>query len=705
MLFPFITGKGFTFRILIEILFALWAILAISFPEYRPKWNLITKTILAFLAVVLVADLASVYPYKSLWSNYERMEGFVTIIHLVAYYIVLSSMFRTAAMWKWFLNTWLAGSVIVAVYGFMQLAGKIAINQGSVRLDATFGNASYLAIYTVFMIFVALILCFREKNTILRYTYAIVALLNAIVLYYTATRGSILGALGGIILTALLVLWKGGKTNTSTESNLPAQEKGSISARKIALGIVISVVVLVGVFVGIRNTAFVKSSPVLSRFASFSLSDPENQGRSYVWPMAIKGVEQRPFLGWGQESFNYVFNANYNAAMYNQEQWFDRTHDIFLDWLINAGILGLISYVSLFVGLLYILWKKSTAFSVEEKSLLTGLIAGYVFNNIFVFDNLISYLLFFAVLAWVSSLAVEEEVKPGRIFSSETIYYFYVPIITILCVVCVYYVNVPAILQSRALIHGISNQPAGVDTNFAYLQKAVSYNAFGTPEVLEQLVSISTQVISGSSADATKMNFYQLTDEQIQAQIKKTPNDARYLLLGGSFYNQIGKYDAALPLLTDAVKNSPNKPAMYFELASTYLGKGDTTNAFDNFSKGYNLEPVSPDSQIVYAIGALYAGKTDIVQKMFAIIGQNTVVSDNRILQAYVNLKQYSSAETILLLRLQKDPTNYNTELQLASIYASAGDKAKAIQLIQDVETKNPSSKAQLDPYIKQLQS
>src|SRR3989338_7504632 len=41
LLFPFITGKNFAFRIIIEIIFASWILLALLEPKYRPKKTLI----------------------------------------------------------------------------------------------------------------------------------------------------------------------------------------------------------------------------------------------------------------------------------------------------------------------------------------------------------------------------------------------------------------------------------------------------------------------------------------------------------------------------------------------------------------------------------------------------------------------------------------------------------------------------------------
>jgi hypothetical protein len=156
MFFPFISGKGFAFRILVEILFGVYVFLAFSYKEYRPKFSWLTKSILAFTLIIFVADLLGENVYKSLWSNYERMEGFVLLAHLTLYYLVVSSVLNTKNLWNKFFNTSIAASVIMSIYGLFQLAGWATISQGGVRLDGTFGNSTYLAIYLVFHIF----LCF-----------------------------------------------------------------------------------------------------------------------------------------------------------------------------------------------------------------------------------------------------------------------------------------------------------------------------------------------------------------------------------------------------------------------------------------------------------------------------------------------------------------------------------------------------------------
>jgi hypothetical protein len=88
MLFPFITGKNFAFRIIVEIIFALWVLLMFRDKHYRPKFSWILGAFLIFTAVVGTADMFGVNPIKSFWSNFERMEGYLAIFHLLLYFIV-----------------------------------------------------------------------------------------------------------------------------------------------------------------------------------------------------------------------------------------------------------------------------------------------------------------------------------------------------------------------------------------------------------------------------------------------------------------------------------------------------------------------------------------------------------------------------------------------------------------------------------------
>jgi len=105
MFFPFITGKNFTFRILVEVIFAAWIILALYDAQYRPKFSWIAVSFVALLVVMFFADLLGKNPHQSFWSNFERMEGYVTLVHTFMYMIVAGSVLNTQKMWDRFFNT------------------------------------------------------------------------------------------------------------------------------------------------------------------------------------------------------------------------------------------------------------------------------------------------------------------------------------------------------------------------------------------------------------------------------------------------------------------------------------------------------------------------------------------------------------------------------------------------------------------------
>ena len=82
--------------------------------------------------------------------------------------------------------------------------------------------------------------------------------------------------------------------------------------------------------------------------------------------LPLKGFQEKPILGWGQDGFNYVFNKYYDPAMYGQESWFDRAHNAPLDFLVAGGILGFLSYFGLFFSVLYLLWFRKNNLSITE---------------------------------------------------------------------------------------------------------------------------------------------------------------------------------------------------------------------------------------------------------------------------------------------------------------------------------------------------
>src|SRR3989344_1537026 len=114
MFFPFITGKNFAFRIIVELLLGGWLILAWNDPAYRLRFSWILAAVTVFLGIVMLADIFGEDPLRSFWSNYERMDGFITLLHLFAYFVVAGSVLRDSTiLWSRFLQASLGASIVV----------------------------------------------------------------------------------------------------------------------------------------------------------------------------------------------------------------------------------------------------------------------------------------------------------------------------------------------------------------------------------------------------------------------------------------------------------------------------------------------------------------------------------------------------------------------------------------------------------------
>ena len=285
LFFPFITTKAFVWRVIVEVIFAFWLILMLKEPEYRPKRSPILYAVLSFILIIGIADLLGDSPLKSFWSNFERMEGFISFLHLGAFFLVVGSVFKEEH-WKNWWNTSLIASFLMALHALTQ----------SGRVEGTFGNPIYLSVYMLFHVFIALFYLMREKEAGWRYFYGVLIVFETFILYRTATRGAILGILGGFVILALLNIRK-----------------------RASQGLLLGLLLLVGGFFLVRDTNFVKTSPVLSRFSSLSFEEIKTQGRYFVWPIAMKGFKEKPILGWGQENFHEVFQKHYVPEMYNLE--------------------------------------------------------------------------------------------------------------------------------------------------------------------------------------------------------------------------------------------------------------------------------------------------------------------------------------------------------------------------------------------------
>jgi len=701
--FPFITGKNFSFRIIIELLVLVYILLALRDPAYRPKTSWIFWSVTAFIVWMGIATIFSVDPVKSFWSNFERMEGYVTLLHLYGLFLVTGAVLTVNRWWGTFFRISIGASVIMGFYGIAQLINPDLISsQSGQRIDTTFGNATYLAVYMLIHIFLTLFMLLRERASVgMQVFYGSAIALQVISLFFTETRGAALGFVGGLIVMALFIA-------------LRAKGREWAPLRKVALGSLAAIVLLGGLFVAVKDTNFVRQAPLLSRLASISLDDPTTMSRfTTIWPMAIKGGLERPLTGWGQENFSYIFNTNYNPAMYGQEQWFDRAHNQFLDWLVAGGIPAFLLYVSFFVLAVWVV-LRSPALSVPEQAALLGLLVAYGFNNLFVFDNIMSVIYFYLILAYVHSLSRER--LPKWMFLSKPLgdqgIAIVAPIVAIVMVGGFWVLNVPGITRASTLIDAITTTNAvgaGRDPkeNLAAFKLVLEQGSLGKQEVVEQLYQYASNSIASNTGIAPdlKQQYYDTTRVAGELMLAERKNDARLELFTGVFYSQFGQYADSIKYLNQALEHSPDKQQILFQVGLIDIQRGDAAAAVVPLKKAFDLAPAYKDARIFYALALYVTGQNAEADKLLMDGFGTVLLDDDRLLQVYTNTKQVSRIVDIWKLRVEKDPQNVEFHLGLASAYFTANNIPATIAELQKVAQLNPQMATQMQTLISQIQA
>ncbi|MDO8407901.1 MAG: O-antigen ligase family protein [bacterium] len=686
--FPFITGKAFYFRILVEITVAAWAVLCFLDKEYRPRFSWAGAAVVAFVGWMLVADSFAPNAAKAFWSNFERMEGWVLLVHLLGFFFAASAVLRVQMKWRaWFLTS-LAVSLVVSGYALFQLSGGAAIHQGSTRIDASLGNSAYLAIYLLFNIFIAGWLALTERRAWLKWSLIALAVLEAVLLFFTETRGTILGLTIALALATILTALTAGK-----------------GARRYAVGGLALIVILAGSLALARDSSFVQGNSTLQRVASLSLED--GQTRFAIWHMAYQGFLASPVVGWGQEGFNYVFDQFYDPSLYHQEPWFDRAHNAFIDWLIAGGLPAFLLFISLFVSAVWLLWTRSEL-SRPERIALTCALVGYAFHNLLVFDNLYSYVYFFAILALIDSQVARPlgtlERAPELDSASGVTYAL--PIAAIAACGLIWFVNVPSMTAVGNLITAISPSASGPSGNIAAFEKLVAHPGHAEQEIREQLVSFASSLVQSQGAtDGEKRQAVALAVDEMKKQVARYPLDTREQLQLAYAYRAAGDVQNALAATLAATSLSPTMEQAWIFAGAAAWDAGDMPSAQLYFDKAYALAPEFKDLAVYAAAGAYAAGdakKGDAV--LVAAYGTDTVDSDV-LAVAYYRAKDWPRLIRLWKLRVAAEGASPQTFFSLAAAYYTAGDSAGAISTIREAIARFPEAADAGAAAITQIQT
>ncbi|KND47931.1 MAG: O-antigen ligase [Parcubacteria bacterium C7867-004] len=694
LFFPFITGKAFAFRILVEIALASYLLLVLVDRKYRPRFSWTLVIFGVFTAWVAVADAFGVLPVKAFWSNFERMDGWVTLIHVFALFLITGAVFSVEKLWrKWWLAV-IAVSVIVCLHGVMQIlhVPGFAIHQGGVRADANFGNAIYLAVYLMFTLFVTAWQAIVSRGWLRNLLLCLIPI-QLLVLVAASSRGALIGLVAGVVLSAALFLFESRK-----------QWKDSLAA-KIALGVLIALTLSAGAFFLARDTAFVKSDPSLSRMATVFSLGQELSVRSTLWSIALEGAKDRPIVGWGQEGFSQVFNTYYHPSLYEQESWFDRAHNTYLDWLVAGGVPALVLFI-LLLGFAFVALFRAKGMEPAERILLIGALGAYAVQAIAIFDNLWSYIPLAVILAMahasssreIPALAKLPEARSTNATGAA------VAAIAVIAVALMWSVNVPNIRAASHLVYAISPIATDLKVNYGLFEKALADHSFGDQEIREQLVQYTTRVLQSKKVpDELKLSFVALANKEMEAQIAQSPNDARLRVLAATMFDATGEFDRALEQIDAAILLSPKKQTLHLKRAYELWSLNRDDEALEAAKYARDLDPSFPSIAVSAAYGMILNGDLAEGKALLTEAVGTTTLDDDQLFYAYYQAKAYPDLILVAAERVTVTKGDPEARYRLAQAYAAAGQFENARREIVFTIAEHPEAKAAGEALMKEI--
>lgn len=676
LFFPFITGKAFLFRILVGIAFGAFVALALLDARYRPRFSWILGVFGVFVLWTALANLLAENPEKAFWSNFERMEGWVTIVHLFALLLVSSVVLTVEKLWRRWWLFFVGAAGLVCAYGLIQIMGLAQIHQGGVRVDATFGNAIYLAVYLMFSIFAATWLAITSRGWVRNALLGFCAL-AVLILFYTASRGAVIGLVAGAGSAAVLWLLLLGKALTDFKKNRGVQ---------VAIGILVTLTLLAGSLFLARDSTFVQNEPALARLSTlFSLSE-ELSVRGTIWGMALEGVAERPVVGWGQEGFNYVFNKYYDPSLYAQEPWFDRVHNTYLDWLVAGGIPAATLFIALLALTLFAI-LRNTQWNRTEKAILAGMLIAYIVQAIAVFDSLFSYVSLAMLIAMVHAHVARPVAKLQSLPEIKGA----APIVAVgiagATIISVWMINAPHMNAASNLVYAITPRQDATES-LDYFRAALADNSFASQEIREQLAQFAATTVGRQDVpDQIKEEVVSLAVSEMAKEVEELPNDARLRMQYTVALDAAGLKEEAASQALKAVELSPQKQVLYINYGYKLVELGRIEEGKAALVKAYELDPSFDDVAIASAAGLILAKDVETGKALLLeAVGTTTPYSPS-LFFAYYQARQWN--ELIGVGRAAVVATNGSAEsrYRLAQALAAAGRFNEArVEIEQTIE-------------------
>ncbi len=409
VLFPYVTTKTLYLRALFFVLSAGFTYLLVSSKNFREEigekvrllWQKpLTKAITASFVLLAITTAFAFDKNLAFFGTLERGEGFISFVVFYGIFFFTAILFDRIFWYRFFNLTLVSGWILFIV----ELSQYF---KGIVRPGSWADNPIFLAAYYLFVIFAAIMIYVRGRENKSK-TAVFLSLMTIgiclVGIFITESRGVLL-AMGLAFLISLCYLVFARRTDEQ-QSKQKIDKQKQLPRKTLATILVVGVI-LVGAFIATRHQAFWQKVPGFNRLAALTSESQTVQSRLINTRITLHAANpgqvgiKNFLIGWGWDNYIFAWQKFYDPEIYVYDPGiFDRAHNKLLDVLIMTGILGLLSYLAIWFFFIreIILYGRNNRFGA---AVFLFFAASFFLQNLSGLDTIVTYIPFFAILAYI----------------------------------------------------------------------------------------------------------------------------------------------------------------------------------------------------------------------------------------------------------------------------------------------------------------
>ncbi len=614
ILYPHITPKTFFFYGIIEILTAVWIYNSIIKRNLRISKNLLLCLIPLSLYIIwmTLATIFAVNPELAFWSSFARGTGLLTIYHSFLFLCVVVCIIKNDGigyinkLLQWFI----AGGFLLALSIWFGSTG-FNIPLHSLQTDTgggLSGNSSlaggYLLIVLAFGAFLLVSKLSKKNKWWIGIAMALILFSPLFINIYGffvhksivgTARGALLGIFVSIGIAFIMWLLLAGKK----------------LLRMIGIGLTVTSVFA---FALLWTQLMTPGTVIHQKF-----TEAASGTRFIFWSEAQKAMDDRPWFGFGPDNYMIAFEQYFDPEMllpkYNYEGWNDRAHNVYYDTGVAGGYPAIAFYFLFILSILYALYnsRKNMLFSSTQISILGGVVIGYVFQNLFYFDSVLSSIALFALagIAYASvDYVITRDQKNKKDRSSIDSFFrnLIAFVLASLCVVSFMYFSYRPLQKAKAYIAVLNtnfNKPfdqllVGSTMGDQWDVSQIAHDVNNTFARDPLSIKNNKEVLSFVLKDLTGMLAYleevaktNKTDFRLYISMVHLYNTKIYL---DDTFNTVENRNRIHELLEHAKELSPTNPQVYWDIAQVHAWAGNKVEIVKAYHQAIALDPHIPNS-------------------------------------------------------------------------------------------------------------